>query len=199
MRLRGAVRNAFASSPDCIAIVGAHDPIVWLDPAGKRVVTEGTLRGLQRTYAWYAAMENLPPPSPDFIDRQRAFMREHLGSFPVDIQDAIASTEVYLPVAQQVIATQAPARRASFVANMGNTKAKGDQLPGFAANVVRAVAVGPGSRKGGGGGAGAGMASMYSNVLMNMTYWQPMMGGVMRSFATMSDKHNPFTNFGVVD
>jgi hypothetical protein len=189
-RLRVALRNAFARSPECTAIIGAHDPIVWLDLAGKRVVTEGTLRGLQKTYAWYAAMENLTPPGPDFIDRQRAFLRENLGGIPADLQDAIVSTEVYLPVAQQVIATQAPARRASFVASMGETKAKGDQLPAFAANVARAVAVGPGSRR----ASGAGMAATYNSVMQNMMFVQPWTAGIMRGHG-----HNPFSNFGVVD
>ncbi len=193
-RLRAALRNSFASKPECVAIIAAHDTVVWLDPAGKRVFTERTLRGLQMTYAWFAAMENLPPPGPDFIDRERAFLRENLGIIPADQQDAIALTEVYLPIAQQVIATQAPARRASFVAKMGETRATGDQLPAYAANVARAVAVGPGRRTGGGGASGAGMAATYNNVLQNMIFVQPWTGAIMRG-----NGHSPFSNYGSVD
>jgi hypothetical protein len=190
-RLRVTLLGVYADSADCLAVIGAHDPIVWADPPHKRVVTEQTLRGLRETYAWYAAMESLPPPGPDFIDRERAFLQGNLGGFPADMQDAVAATETYLPVAQQVVAIQSPARRASFVASMGRTKAKGDQLPVFAANVVRAVATGPGSHQ---GASGAGMATTYNNVLQDMMFVQPWTAGVMRGHG-----HNPFSNYGSVD
>jgi hypothetical protein len=96
-------------------IIAAHDPVVVFDPAHKRLVSEQTIRILQRADTSGAAVFGVPSPGPDFSEQMRQAIPRAWPGMDDGMQDAMAHAERDLPYAASFLQGIDPQKRAAFV------------------------------------------------------------------------------------
>jgi hypothetical protein len=96
-------------------IIAAHDPVIVFDPPHKRLVSEQTVRILQRADTSGATVFGVPAPGPDFADQMRQALPRAWPGMDDGMQDAMAHAERDLPYAANFLQAMSPQNRAGFV------------------------------------------------------------------------------------
>jgi hypothetical protein len=96
-------------------IIEAHDPVIVLDPTHKRLVSEQTVRILQRADTSGATVFDVPSPGPDFADQMRQALPRAWPGMDDGMQDAMAHAERDLPYAANFLQAMNREKRVSFV------------------------------------------------------------------------------------
>lgn len=101
-------------------IEDAHDPIVALDAAKRRLVTERSLFVLRNAAAWTAQKIGLPGPDDTFIDRARAMVRARYPLLPDEVARGLAVIAGNSRYEAGYINDTAPEKRDAFFAATRN-------------------------------------------------------------------------------
>ncbi len=164
-------------------IIETHDHTIVLDAAHQHLISEQTLKVLERANTAGARVFDVPPPGPDTADALRVTLRTQYLSLDASMQDALAHAEQNLPYAAAYLQQAQPEKRATFIAQYrqqilaGPTPA--DQQFRLAEVMVETGQAG--SRHAGQRGGGTG--SMLAGRLQSQMLLQHQLMGAARSFS----------------
>jgi hypothetical protein len=96
-------------------IIAAHDPAIVFDAPHKRLITEQTVRVLQRANAFGATVFDVPPPGADFAGQMGQALARAYPTMDDGMQEAMAHAERDLPYAPGFLQGISPQKRAGFV------------------------------------------------------------------------------------
>jgi hypothetical protein len=96
-------------------IIAAHDAVIVFDAARKRLISEQTLRILQRANAFGATVFNVSPPGPVFVEQMQAAILQAYKAMDDGMQDAMAHAERDMPYAPGFLQGLDPRKRERFV------------------------------------------------------------------------------------
>jgi hypothetical protein len=96
-------------------IIAAHDPVIVFDPAHKWLVSEQTVRVLQRADVMGAGVFGVPSPGSDFTAQMRQVLPRAWPGMDAGMKEAMAHAERDMPYAASFLQSINPEKRAGFV------------------------------------------------------------------------------------
>jgi hypothetical protein len=96
-------------------IIIAHDPVIVFDATHRRLISEQTVRVLQRGDTLGAAVFDVSQPSADFADQMRRTLPRAWPGMDDGVQEGMAHAERDLPYAAAFLQSISPQDRAGFV------------------------------------------------------------------------------------
>ena len=175
-------------------IIAAHDPVIVFDTAHKRLISEQTVRVLQRADALGATTFDVPPPGSDFVAQMREAVPHAYPGMDDGMQEAMAHAERNLPYAPGFLQGMDPQKQAAIVQTyrakiMAAPDAAGQQL-----NLAEVMAVvgATASRHGSGGSGGSGATQgALADRLRRQDRLNHQLEGAMRSYSPTCNVTRP--------
>jgi hypothetical protein len=171
-------------------VIAAHDPVIVFDVAHKRLITEQTVRVLQRADAVGAATFNVPPPGPDFVAQMRQVLPRAYPTMDDGMQNDMAHAERDLPYAPGFLRSMNPQKRATIVQTYRAKIMAAPDTAGQQLNLAEVMAVvgATASRRGGGSG---GTHGALVDRLQRQNLLNHQLEGAMRSYSPTCNVTRP--------
>jgi hypothetical protein len=163
-------------------IIAAHDPVIVFDATHKRLITEQTVRVLQRADAVGASTFDVPPPGPDFVAQMREALPRAYPTMDDGMQNALAHAERDLPYAPGFLRNMNPQKRAAIVQTYRAKIMAAPDTAGQQLNLAEVMAVvgATASRRGSGSG---GTQGALADRLQRQNLLNHQLEGAMRSYS----------------